>query len=235
MKRERAIVVAALALLTALGWLALYVMPMPMPANDVVTSPAYLLLSVAMWFVMMVAMMTPAVTPVVLLYDRVVYRGAPGPHARTVGFLAGYFSVWLGFSLLATIAQALLISIGLTDAMGASNHPGFSAALLAAAGLYQWLPLKASCLEHCRSPLEFVMHQRRGRLGPWHMGMDHGAYCLGCCWALMLLLFVGGVMNLAWVAALTLLVAAEKLAARPDLVRRVLGAAAIAAATWILI
>ena len=234
MNRQRAIVAAALATVAVLGWLALYVMPMPMPTNGAVSSPAYLLLSVAMWFVMMVAMMTPAVTPVVLLFDGVVYRGAPGLHARTAGFLAGYFSVWLGFSILATIAQAAFIGTGLTDAMAVSKHPVFSAALLATAGLYQWLPIKAACLEHCRSPLEFVMHQQRGRLGPWRMGMHHGVYCLGCCWVLMLLLFVGGVMNLAWVAALTILVAAEKLSARPDVVRRLMGAAAFAAAVWIL-
>jgi predicted metal-binding membrane protein len=235
MPGERGIVAGALLALALLGWAALYLMPMPMPVGGSVAAADYVALSIAMWFVMMIAMMTPAVIPVVLLYDKVVYRGAAGFHARTAGFLGGYFSVWLGFSVLATLAQALLIASRWSDAMGVSRRPAFTAALLIAAGLYQWLPLKAACLEHCRSPLHFVMHQRRGTFGPWRMGVDHGVYCLGCCWLLMLLLFVGGVMNLAWVAALAVLVAIEKLGRRPDLVRRLTGLIAVAAAVCVLL
>lgn len=170
-------------------------------------SPGWPLVA-AMWVVMMVAMMLPSAAPAVLLYARVHRHAVSGKAPPTGAFLAGYLACWSGFALLATalqLAAASPMSMALESRWA-------SAGLLIAAGLYQLSPLKDACLNHCRSPAEFL--SRHYRPGPWgaaRLGLFHGAWCVGCCWLLMLLLFVGGVMNLLWIAGLTLLVAAEKL------------------------
>jgi predicted metal-binding membrane protein len=173
-------------------------------------------LTAAMWWTMMVAMMAPSAAPTILLYGLVHRHAVANDQATGVaptwGFGAGYLLVWLGFSLAAAGLHWGLARTGLVSAetMGSQNR-WLSGAVLIAAGLYQLSPLQKVCLSHCRSPAAFLSrHWRPGTLGAVRLGVLHGAYCVGCCWMLMALLFVGGVMNLAWIAALTLLVLAEK-------------------------
>ena len=179
-------------------------------------SPGAWALTVAMWWTMMVAMMAPSAAPTILLYGRVnrhaLAQGQAAGLAPTAAFAAGYLLVWLGFSVAAAALQWGLERTALASAMVGSQSRWLSGAVLAAAGLYQLSPLKNVCLSHCRSPAAFLSrHWRPGALGAVRLGALHGAFCVGCCWILMALLFVGGVMNLAWIAALTLLVVAEKL------------------------
>lgn len=231
--RSTLITLAALAALIALAWAYLVTAPMPMPATSGgLRTGHYAAYTFAMWFVMMVGMMTPSVTPTVLLFDRINRPGHPdSPYTRTACFVAGYLAVWLAFSVIATWLQIELIAAGWIDAMGVSAHPLGTAAVLFAVGVYQWLPAKAACLEHCRAPAEFLVAAHRpGARGAFRMGLHHGLYCLGCCWLLMGLLFVGGVMNLVWVAAISALVIAEKLLAHGQWLHRFIGALAFLAA-----
>ena len=228
----------ALAALTALAWAYLKWSPMPMPGSSGGLRTAhYLAVTFLMWFVMMAGMMVPTVAPTVLLFDRVARRSAPGATVgRTAPFVAGYLLVWGAFSVAATALQVELIAAGWIDAMGVAARPWFSAGLLTGVGLYQWLPAKRACLDHCRSPVQFLVEAYRpGASGALLMGVRHGLYCLGCCWALMLLLFVGGVMNLLWVAAIAAVVFIEKLLARGEWLRRAIGAVALAAALAVVI
>jgi predicted metal-binding membrane protein len=180
-----------------------------------------------MWVVMMVGMMTPAAAPVVILFAAT----AAGRHARRIpvtvlAFGLGYFAVWAGFSVSAALAQWALHQTALLSPMMRTANPVLSGGILIAAGAYQWLPVKNACLAHCRSPLGFLMsHWRDGAAGAFRMGARHGAYCLGCCWALMCVLFVAGVMNLVWVAALSGFVLLEKVGPAGTIVARVAGAA----------
>ncbi|RPH45894.1 MAG: DUF2182 domain-containing protein [Lysobacterales bacterium] len=174
-------------------------------------------LMIAMWWIMMIAMMTPSAAPTILLYARVhrhaLARGqVPDKLAPTSAFAAGYMLVWLGFSTVATALHWALERAGLVAAMMmGSRSRWLSAAVLIAAGLYQLSPLKNVCLAHCRTPASFLSrHWRPRALGALRLGAMHGAYCVGCCWLLMALLFVGGVMNLVWIAALAVLVLIEK-------------------------
>lgn len=231
----RRIVIAALVACALLGWAYLLVWPMPMPAHGGVAAPAYLAASTLMWLLMMVAMMVPSVAPAVLLFDRVIRHHAPQDLRLPLCFLAGYLSVWAAFSVMATIVQLALILSGLIDTMGVAQSPWFATLLLAGAGVYQLSPLKAACLSRCRSPAEAIAGRfRPGAGGAWRMGAAHGLDCLGCCWAMMLLLFVGGVMSLAWVIGLSVLVAIEKLAPAWPSLPRWLGGALITSAAWIL-
>ncbi|RVQ68816.1 DUF2182 domain-containing protein [Croceicoccus ponticola] len=205
----------------AMGDMPMADIPAPPIEGTSAWSGSRILLVMSMWWVMMIAMMLPAATPTILLYAKAVgasahvsadgSNGAMSP--ATGAFLAGYLIVWGGFSVFATLLHMMLDATGLLSAMGmASQSRVLSAIVLIAAGAYQLSPLKEACLNHCRSPGQFLArHYRPGRLGGMRMGVIHGAYCVGCCWLLMALLFVGGVMNLAWIALLTLLVAAEKL------------------------
>ncbi|HEY0838024.1 MAG TPA: DUF2182 domain-containing protein [Azospirillum sp.] len=165
-----------------------------------------------MWSVMMAAMMLPGAMPMLLLYDRLVRR-AEGAARRTGLFVAAYLALWTLFSLGATLAQWGLHTALLLTPMGRSTSPALTAALFLVAGLYQFTPMKRACLTGCRSPLGFLTTEWRG--GDWGalvMGLRHGILCVGCCWALMALVFVGGTMNLMWMAVLTLAVTLEKLA-----------------------
>lgn len=191
--------------------------PPPLP-----WSPGRFGLTFAMWWVMMIAMMLPSAAPMILLYARAAsHRAGHGDtcgtessaRPATASFLAGYLAVWLAFSLLATGLQLLLERLDLLSQMLMSSRSRWlSSAILVAAGIYQISPLKESCLRRCRNPAQFLsQHYHPGQLGALRMGLLHGAYCVGCCWLLMALLLVGGVMNLAWIALLTLMVAAEKL------------------------
>lgn len=229
LRLDRMFVLGALALLTTLGWLYLAMWPMPMPDGTDVTAPRYAALTIIMWFLMMVAMMVPAVTPVVMLFDRVSQQTATRL-PRTLSFVGGYLSAWLAFSGAVSLLQIALIRIGWIDAMGVTQHRLVTAALLVAVGIYQWLPLKSACLDHCRSPLQFLTHRyRAGLFGAWRMGLQHGLYCVGCCWLLMLLLFVGGVMNLGWVAGIAILVSIEKLLPQGERVGKLAGLLAVVA------
>lgn len=227
----------ALVALAALCWVWLWQAPMPMPASSGgLHTLHYFAVTYLMWSVMMVGMMTPSVAPTVTLFGRVNRHGAPATAtARTAAFAGGYLLAWLGFSLLATVLQIALIDAGWSDAMGVSARPVLTAGLLLAIGVYQWLPAKRACLAHCRSPAAFLVAAHRpGVAGALQMGLRHGLYCIGCCWGLMLLLFVGGVMNLLWVAAIAALVLAEKLLPHGDLLRRLAGIAAVLAAIAVL-
>ena len=197
----------------------------------------YMALLWAMWAVMMAAMMLPSAFPLLLFYDGVLRR-APGPErpARRVAVMAaGYLLVWLLFSVAAAALQRVLSGLLLLTPMMELASPRAGAALLLTAGIYQWTPLKGTCLQACRSPLSFLtQHWRSGMTGAFRMGLGHGAYCLGCCWALMLLLFVGGVMNLWVITALTGLVLVEKIAPFGARSSRVTGALLIGAGVWVL-
>jgi predicted metal-binding membrane protein len=165
-----------------------------------------------MWTVMMVAMMLPSATPTILLVVG-TYRRRSGRGARllTAAFALGYVAAWTAFSAAAATLQLFLHRAALLSGMMAVRSTTVGGAILLVAGIYQWLPIKNACLAHCRSPLGFLTHEwRDGVLGAFIMGLRHGTFCVGCCWALMFLLFAAGVMNLVWVAAIALFVLAEK-------------------------
>jgi len=190
----------------------------------------------AMWSVMMVAMMLPSALPMIFTFVQLARRN--GEHARAHGFVAAYVLVWVVFGALGTVAQWSLHRLDALDAMALKASPAVTVALLVAAGLYQFSPLKHVCLASCRSPFAFLIGEwRPGARGAFRMGLLHGLLCLGCCWALMALLFVGGVMNVPWVAALAVAVAIEKLAPRGERIANLLGAGLIvaAAARWLIV
>lgn len=174
---------------------------------------SYLSSAFAMWALMMVAMMLPSAAPMILLFARLSSQSEHGS-AQTFVFASCYLLVWALFSALASVSQAALVSLAVASEGTLRLVDGrIAGILMLLAGAYQLSPLKAACLDHCRSPLAFLMQGwRPGWRGATRIGLRHGLYCLGCCWALMLLLFVAGVMNLAWIAALTIVVLAEKLA-----------------------
>ena len=187
------------------------------------------LLAFAMWVVMMAGMMIPSAAPVLMLFAATQnQRGGRAVTPATAMFGAAYFAVWTGFSAAAALAQwGLHQAAMLTPAMAASD-PRLAGAILISAGVYQLTPWKGRCLSHCRSPLGFLMSRwREGAAGAFRMGLAHGAYCLGCCWALMGVLFVVGVMNLAWVAALTAFVLLEKTGPGGMWTARIAGAALV--------
>jgi predicted metal-binding membrane protein len=169
-----------------------------------------------MWAVMMVAMMTPSAAPMILMFAGVNRRRKKqqaSSYVPTSVFLVGYLVVWAAFSVLATSAQWGLHALSLLSPMMVSTSPVLGGILLVVAGIYQLTPLKHACLRNCRSPLGFVLNEWRvGWLGAFRMGLKHGGYCTGCCWSLMSLLFVAGVMNLVWVAAIAGFILIEKLA-----------------------
>ena len=224
LRHERLLVTAGVALLVVVSWTFI--------ANGAGLSAAIGMRAmqppfgalVLMWWVMMAAMMLPSATPAILLYGRVRnMRGREAAIADSGVFLLGYLAVWLVFSVAAATAQRLLA--GLPVARGARWT---GAAVLIAAGLYQFSPLKAACIRECRSPAQFISrHWRPGWFGAVRLGVMHGAYCVGCCWMLMTLLFVGGVMNLLWIVGLTIIVAAEKIAPKGPLIGRTAGVALI--------
>jgi predicted metal-binding membrane protein len=220
-RRERAVVVAGLAMTIALAW-AFLLTGAGMDMSDM--SPGQpagperwggrSLAVFAMWAVMMAAMMLPSAAPAILLFTGLIRSHAPTSTIASTGtFTAGYVLVWTAFSVLATIAhwalqQAMLVSPAMRSTSGI-----LGGLLLVAAGVYQLTPMKNACLRHCRSPIQFfARHWRPGATGALRLGLFHGGYCIGCCWALMGLLFVGGVMNLLWVAVMAVFILMEKIA-----------------------
>ncbi|MBB3013298.1 DUF2182 domain-containing protein [Cupriavidus alkaliphilus] len=241
--RERAITSLGIVVIVALSWAYLWTgAGTGMSALDMTAVTLFphrlpggmggmdtpLFTVILMWWVMMVAMMTPSAAPVVLLYRRVLrHHDASGgrPAATSMFLLAGYLTAWLAFSIGAAALQLALQPSGLISAMMLwSKSALLSATVLLAAGVYQFLPLKRACLAQCRSPAAFlVAHWRPGVAGSFLLGLRHGAYCVGCCWMLMALLFVGGIMNIVWIAALSLVVFVEKILPGGERAGRVLG------------
>lgn len=206
---------------------------------DPLWTPGYALLNFAMWWVMMIAMMTPSAAPMLLLYTAVKRMGPDAERVVLLShlFLAGYLLAWGGFSLIASLAQWQLETLGLSmGAMMPIRSGGLAGVVLLFAGLYQMTGLKQACLSHCRSPGAFlVQHRRPGATGALWLGMIHGGYCLGCCWALMALLFVGGIMNVYWIVGLALYVLAEKNVPKIRAMCRLTGGFLIVAGTYVLI
>ncbi|MCZ6845223.1 MAG: DUF2182 domain-containing protein [Alphaproteobacteria bacterium] len=242
LKRDRWFVLSGLGGTTALAWAYLVVMAddmvsMAMPVVDA-WSVADFWLMAAMWAVMMVGMMLPSAAPMILLYAAVSRRQRGRGHvfAPTGVFAAGYVVAWTGFSLAATGLQWALEQAALLSPMMVSTSPYLGGGLLIAAGVYQWTPLKHACLENCRAPAEFLSRSwRSGTGGAVAMGVHHGAYCVGCCWVLMGLLFVVGVMNLLWVAAVTAVVLIEKVAPGGHRFARAAGVLFVAAGIYMII
>lgn len=238
---DRAVVGLGLAGVAALAWLYLIVEADRMSRMDVAAAmphPApwdlgYLGFLFVMWAVMMIAMMTPSAAPMAMTFAAVNRRRREAARADLfpVGvFVLGYLVVWTGFSAAAALAQWVLHAAALVSAAMTGVSATLGGALLIAAGVYQWTPLKRACLVHCRTPMSFLVTSwRPGRTGALVMGLRHGSFCVGCCWALMALLFVAGVMNVLWVAAITAFVFVEKVAPRGDLVGRAVGVLLVAA------
>jgi len=244
LKRDRTITALGLAAIAALAWLytikiasggmAGAASQMTMP-QDHPWSGADFLLMFVMWMVMMVAMMLPSASPMILMFTNANRRRheTDDPYLHTSLFASAYLVVWAGFAAIATLANWALHRGGLMTSMMGSALPLWGAAILLAAGLYQLTPLKLACLNKCRSPLAFIMSEwREGRLGAFVMGLRHGGYCLLCCWALMAVLFVLGVMHLAWIALLAAFVLVEKLASSGPWLSRASGLLLLGWSVW---
>lgn len=253
LQRDQWIVLSSLAIVCVIAWWWLWTMQdsaslgdgmagmemsgMDMGAMAMPAKPQFAT-TFLMWFVMMVAMMLPSATPMILLYETFSAGARKAGRALmpTALFAFLYLLVWAAFSLVASAAQIMFSDIGVVDAASMAISSGrIAGALLIAAALYQLSPAKRACLARCRSPFDFL----RREWGPgWgsavRLGFKHGVYCLGCCWLIMALLFVGGVMNLAWVAVLALVVLVEKVAPAPDVTRLGLATAALLAGLYLL-
>lgn len=222
--RDRLAVLVVLAAIVALSWAQLTRMALDMYGNmdgpsawmmQTDWTPSYAALTLLMWVVMMAGMMLPSATPAILLYARIARSGADPrqPVLRTNLFALGYLIAWTLFSLAATALQWWLATRGWISPMLEARGPVFGTVLLLVAGAYQLTAFKRACLSRCRSPAAFItQHWQAGARGALSLGLHHGAFCVGCCAALMLLLFFGGVMSLAWIAAISIFVLAEKLA-----------------------
>ena len=242
---DRAIVAAGLLGVAGLGWLYIVRLgrEMAVMADMAMAMPqmtpwdlADFVLTFLMWAVMMVAMMVPSASPMILTFATINRKRLVDepPLIRTGLFLVGYLLVWAGYSLLAALGQWGLHAAALiTPAMAVT--PWLGGVLLVAAGIYQFTPLKDVCLSRCQSPFGFILTQwREGAAGALVMGLRHGAFCVGCCWVLMALLFVAGVMNLLWVAAIAAFVLLEKVAPLGRVVSRFAGAVLILWGAWLL-
>lgn len=237
--RGRLIIAGALAVLVALSWLYLAESARSMHAE--MSAPhahawgvSGFLSAFAMWSVMMVGMMLPSAFPMVLTFSSLDRRYSVDRHyTRTGLFVLGYVVVWTVYAALAAVAQGALQAAAVLSPMGAS--PYLAGGLLLVAGVFQWTPLKHACLDRCRTPVGFLMAEwRPGPGGAMKMGLRHGAYCAGCCWALMALMFVLGVMNLLWMAAIAAFVLLEKVAPMGHRVGRAAGVVLIVWGAWVV-
>ncbi len=232
LKRDRWLVVSGLTVAIVVAWAYLLNgAGMSMSMDTPVTwSVSYFLIVLVMWWVMMAAMMLPSAAPTILLFAALNRKLNERGHAAVPAsvFASAYLFVWGGFSVLATLLQMKLDQAALLDPMMASASVALGGVLLLAAGVYQLTPLKYACLRHCRSPIHFLSHRwKKGARGAFLMGLEHGSFCLGCCWVMMGLLFYAGVMNLAWIAGIALYVLLEKLAPAGQWLGRTAGVALI--------
>jgi predicted metal-binding membrane protein len=248
-RRDRLIMVLGLLAVLALSWSYLVTtsagmramlgeaeMHAAMGMSEMQSWPRELVALFVMWAVMMVGMMLPSAAPLILLILG-VYRRRDDRHTRlnSILFVSGYLLAWTIFSLAAASGQIALHRAALLSANMAARSAVLTAAILIITGMYQWLPIKNACLAHCRSPLNFLsQHWREGLAGAVRMGFLHGLFCVGCCWALMTLLFVAGVMNLLWVAAIAVFVLVEKLSRQGLLLGRAAGILLIAWGAYVL-
>lgn len=249
--RERFAIIAALVGVTAISWLYLWQLArdmdemagaghmagMMMSAGPTAWTGGHFALMLAMWWVMMVGMMLPSAMPIILIFATVYRRKRTQgkPYVPTAVFTAGYLLAWGAFSLAATLAQWWLELAALMTPMMRTSSTILGGMLFLAAGFYQFTPAKYACLDKCRSPLDFVLNNwREGRVGALAVGLRYGFFCLGCCWAVMLLMFVGGAMNLLWAAVMAVFVLVEKLAPWEQWVARVSGGAMIAFGAYLL-
>jgi predicted metal-binding membrane protein len=248
LRHDRTLVLAGLAAVIALSWVwlligaGLHMDEMDMGGGQVMLmapawSPGYAAMIFLMWIIMMAAMMLPSAAPAILLVAALArQRGERHAVSSSWQFASGYLAIWGAFSLLATGLQFALDRAGLLSGTMASDSAVLAALLLIAAGIYQWTPWKQACLRHCRSPIDFLTrYWRQGPFGPMRAGAWHGAFCLGCCWMLMGLLFVGGLMNMFWIAGLALLVLVEKLFPYGRRVSQITGAALIGWGVLVLV
>lgn len=227
LRRDRVVVGVALLMVVTLSWAYLVHMGLHEPdagvnAGAMALAPAqpwsagYFAVMLVMWVVMMVGMMIPGAAPTILLFSALQRKIGSGPRESFSGsgfFTAGYLAAWTSFSVVATFAQWALGEAALLSSTMTSASPILGGILFIAAGLYQLTPLKNACLAHCRAPAQFLVRRwRAGRFGGFIMGLEHGTFCIGCCWVLMALLFTFGVMNLLWIAAITGFILVEKLA-----------------------
>ena len=259
LRRERAIVIAALGLVALCAWADLAWLSdgmatggMDMTGSGIIPAGRRLMMPATspwppvefasvfvMWVVMMIGMMVPSATPMILVHARAARQSAAQgkPLAATAWFAGGYLLAWTTFSFGATLAQWGLERASLLTPVKAGSGHVFSGTVLIAAGLYQWTPLKAACLSQCQSPIAFILRHgglRNTATSSLVFGLRHGSYCVGCCWALMLLLFVLGVMNLLWIAALAILVMLEKVLPFGRAVARLAGLLFVALGAWML-
>jgi predicted metal-binding membrane protein len=243
-RRDRLLVAVGLSSVAVLAWWALWrmaadmgsmsagAMGMPEMRGWGLADLAWLFM---MWAVMMVAMMLPSAAPLMLLVVGTYRRRGSGARWLTTAFAGGYVASWTAFSVVAALTQLIFHRAALLSPAMASRSATLGGVILVSAGVYQWLPIKNACLTHCRSPLHFLSHEwREGSSGAFGMGFRHGLFCVGCCWAVMALLFVAGVMNLLWVATIAGFVLVEKLTPRGVLVGRVVGAACVAWGAYVL-
>lgn len=245
LRRDRTLVLAGLVGVAALAWAYITYLVWGMGDGMDMTAPmarswgsADFALMFVMWAVMMMAMMVPTAAPMVLLFATVNRRRRhrQAPFVPAGVFLVGYVVVWAGFSALATVVQWQLHNAALLSSTMASASPILGGGLLVVAGLFQWSPLKNVCLSHCRTPVGFLMTEwRDGTGGALRMGLKHGTYCVGCCWALMGLLFVAGVMNLLWVALIAGFVLVEKVAPAGPWVSRAVGVGLVGLGVWMIV
>jgi predicted metal-binding membrane protein len=258
LKRDHRIVVGAIVVLTALAWgyliwsartMSLTGVSMPdMPGMDLSAAITPMLRAwtardftfiFLMWAIMMVGMMAPSATPMILIYARVAHQAEKdGKSLASTGWFAfGYFLSWTVFSFFAAVLQGALEHASLLNPMMVAATPRIGGIILIAAGLYQGTPIKQACLQHCRSPFAFLqMHGgfRKGIANSVKLGLSHGFYCIGCCWMLMVLLFAGGIMNVAWIAAISIFVLIEKVVPAGRAVSWVSGAVLTVAGVWFL-
>lgn len=243
--RERVVIVAALGAVTALSWLYLYLQMQPMadmadmaPAMFAPWTAADFALNLAIWWVMMPGMMLPSAAPMILTFATVNRRKRERgqPFVPTLVFTAGYLVAWGLFGVFATLADWALERAALISPMTGRLTPILGAIMVIAAGIYQLSPLKSVCLRHCRSPFDFVLnHWRDGASGALRMGLEHGLYCLGCCWFLMALMFAAGIMSLLWMAVIAVFILFEKLLPAGTWLARAGGAAMLGFGVYLLV
>jgi predicted metal-binding membrane protein len=250
-RRERWILISGLTVLVLFAWLYLFHLSssmsrsgMEMGAGMETALPALMpwsrhefLLTFVMWVVMMAGMMIPSALPMVVIFHQLRSRRHPGKTAvqYTFVFVAGYLAAWTAYSFFATLAQGWLHNRALLDMNAAATSPLLGGVVLIAAGTYQFTTWKNTCLRYCRSPLGYLMTEwRDGLYGAFRMGVRHGAFCLACCWVLMALLFIVGVMNLLWAVVITVYVLLEKVAPGGQWISRVAGAGMLLWGLWML-